>query len=290
MEKLWDFILKKLHWILLFVWEVVALVFLFNGNLYHRLLNTTRTNTVVAHIYRVSQDVRSYFQLRQTNEELLRQNALLENQYLSLKRAFDFALADTVSPLTMLPDSLIAPSTFKFCTACVIGNSLRNDDNVITIDKGRRDGVVPNCGVISAQGVVGVVASASDRYATVIPLVNNRFSLSCKVLGSSYFGDLSWQGDVEKSVYLTNMPRHASYRVGDTVVTSGYSAIFPPNMMVGTIGDRKTKRGTLLKNRIKIPILLSTPFEKLDYVYVILQSDYVPRPEHLPQDSLQRNS
>lgn len=286
MNKFWDFILRKLHWVVLLVWEVVALAFLFNGSLYHSLINTTQTNALVAQIHQISQDAHRYFRLQQDNEELLRQNALLESQYLSLKLAFDRAVADTVAPLTMLPDSLISPSHFETCTARVISSSLRKADNIITIDKGSRDGIRPNCGVLSAHGVVGVVSAVSERYATVVPLINHRFSLSCKVLGTHYFGDLAWENDLDGSVYLTNMPRHTTYRVGDTLVTSGYSAIFPPNMLVGRIGERNATKGTIIKNRVKIPIVLATPFEHLNYVYVILSSDYVPRPEHLPQDTL----
>jgi rod shape-determining protein MreC len=238
------------------------------------------SNVIIGSINRVAANVRSYIQLREANEQLLSQNALLENKYLVLKRAVEFAQADTVRPRGLVVDSLHSPIEFEYCTARVVHSSISGAQNVMTIDKGSKDAVRPGCGVVSAFGVVGIVSAVSEHYASIIPLINSKLRLSCKVQHTDYFGNLSWQDPRSNKAYLTDLPRHASFVPGDTILTSGFSTIFPPNMFVGVSAGKKGAKA--FTNVNKVPVRLGTDFARLHYVYVIVQSDYVPKPSDLP--------
>ena len=131
----------------------------------------------------------------------------------------------------------LAPTEYQIFKANVIKNSLNKADNYITLDRGTTEGIRPEMGVVDANGVVGIVYKTSPHYSLVIPLLNSKSSISCKIVGSDYFGYLKWEGGNSRFAYLKDLPRHAEFNLGDTVVTSGYSTVFPEGVMVGTVDD-----------------------------------------------------
>ena len=138
--------------------------------------------------------------------------------------------------------------------------------NYITLDKGRLDGIEPEMGVVDQNGVVGIVSVVSDHAARVISLLNPNIRLSCKVKGSDYFGSLIWDGESPYYATLEEMPRHVQFSKGDTIVTSGYSSVFPEGLIVGTIeGNSKAKDDNFFTLKIK----LSTDFTRLSVVRAI---------------------
>jgi rod shape-determining protein MreC len=145
----------------------------------------------------------------------------------------------------------------------VINNSINRADNYITIDKGSEDHIRPDMGVVGANGVVGIVYRVSNHYSLVISLLNSKSSVSCKISGHGYYGSLQWEYGEPDRAYLKDLPRHAQFAVGDTVVTSGYSAVFPEGIMVGTI-DRiaDSKDGMSYLLRVK----LATDFSRVNSV------------------------
>ena len=123
-------------------------------------------------------------------------------------------------------------SNYNFIVAQVINNSVSNSHNYITLNKGSRDGLHSEMGVVDQNGIVGIVNAVSDNFAVVISLLNPKLRLSCKVKGSSYFGSLVWDGKDARYAVLEEMPRHVKFAKGDTIITSGYSAVFPEGIMV----------------------------------------------------------
>ena len=183
----------------------------------------TSANAVAGKLYEVTGSIAAYFHLKETNEDLLDHNIRLEQRVALLERALLDARSDTTLYRSL--DSVPAGSRYTLHKARVIKNSLNRLDNYLTLDKGSADSIRPEMGVVSANGVVGIVYKTTPHYALVISLLNSKSSLSCKIQGSDYFGYLKWEGGDSQYAYLRDLPRHAEFSVGDTVVTSGYSAV-----------------------------------------------------------------
>jgi rod shape-determining protein MreC len=166
-------------------------------------------------------------------------------------------------------------SQFKLIPAKVVSNSLYKKDNLITIDRGRADGVEKDMGVACGLGVVGVVYQASDHYAVVIPVLNVTSSrVSCAIRGRGYFGFLQWYGGDPTVAYVEDIPRHARFKRGDWVETSGYSSIFPPGILVGRIENIYNSADGL---SYRLKVRLTTDFGCLRDVCVISDSDIAER-------------
>lgn len=157
---------------------------------------------------------------------------------------------------------------------------------MMTIDRGARDGIKPNMGVVSQSGVVGIVAQVGPRYATVVPLINENLTLSCMTLREGHVGDLSWRQKLSpEEGIVRGLPKHAHLAVGDTLVTSGYSAIFPPGMMIGRL-EGNGAQGSRITYRKELPVLLATDFGQLHYVYVITGGNAINLEEQASREEL----
>lgn len=223
----------------------------------------TSAGKLTAGIYDMSHNVTSYFNLRETNEELQLQNARLEEELLSMKAQLQ-QYQERYHADTMTVFEPVRP--YKFIIASVINNSISRPYNHITINKGSKDGLRPEMGVIDQNGIVGVVNVVGENYSRLISLLNPNFRLSCKVKGNEAFGSLVWDGKDPQMALLEELPRHAVYKTGDTIVTSGYSLMFPDGLPVGIIaGSEKTIDDNFYTLRIK----LLTDFSRLSTVRVI---------------------
>jgi rod shape-determining protein MreC len=265
MRKLLDFLIEKRHWFLFLLLEVASFALVYRNNSYQQSVMLSTANTLAANVVSLTGSVASYINLREENRKLIERNGLLEIERLRLQRQLERMMADTVSFRSYITDTArLFP--YDVIVAKVINNSVTYLSNYITIDKGRNDGVLPDMGVISEGGVVGIVSTVSDRYAVIIPFLNPKFRLSCKVLGSSYFGSMSWDGRSTQYAKLDELPRHVEFKAGDTIVTSGFSAIFPEGIMVGNVSSFERQRDD---NFYSLTVKLSTDFHRLSAVMVI---------------------
>lgn len=229
MRNLLDFLIKYNYWFLFILLEVASFVLLFKYNNYQHSIFFTSANIVSGNIYELSSNVVSYFNLQSVNNDLLDRNVYLEQQLASIRKQ-ERIEGNSFSK----HDSLM---NYKLYKAYVINNSLTQANNFITLNKGSVDGIKPEMGVIDGNGVVGIVYKTSSHYSIAISLLNGLSNLSCKIRGSQYFGHLKWKPGDAQYAYLENLPRHARFSLGDTIVTSGYSAVFPEGLMVGTVED-----------------------------------------------------
>lgn len=268
MQKLLEFLIGKRHWILFFLLEIVSFALLFHYNRYQRNLFLSSSNTVVGHILSVSGSAKSYMGLYEENKLLFDQNSRLELQVLALQQEVEMLKSHVLSYDSLIVDSI--PLSYSYVTARIVNNNMPGLSNYITIDKGARDGVRPDMGVVSTAGVVGVVSTVNEHFSVVIPLLNPKLRISSKLYHGSYYGSLSWDGRDVSYAYLEELPRHAVFQEGDTVVTSGYSAVFPPGVMIGTVAEFDEKRDY---NFYSLKIKLSTDFMRLKAVRVI-RNDY----------------
>lgn len=265
MRKLLDFLVRKRHWFLFILLEILSLMLIYRNNAYQRNIIFSSANVLTGHIASVSGYVTSYLNLHEINKELLERNGQLEMNLLDLQDQLDVLKADTVLFAGFAPDSTeLFP--YSFVMAEVVNNSVTHLSNYITVNKGRKEGVAPDMGVVSERGVVGIVSTVSDHFAVVIPLLNPKFRLSCKVLGSSYFGSMTWNGRSVQYANLDELPRHVEFQKGDTIVTSGYSAVFPSGLIVGTVSDFEKQHND---NFYSLEVKLATDFHALNNVRIL---------------------
>ena len=252
MRSLLDFIVKHSYVFLFVLLETLSLVLLFGFNDRQKLAFMTSANSFSGTILEWCTGVESYFSLRKENTVLIDENTRLRNILYELA---DSQYVETERSLSQ--DGMI--------TARVINNSIRKDDNYITINKGRRDGIIQGMGVYSADGVVGTVMAAGKRYSIVMPVLNGNSSISCKVKGSDNFGFLEWTGGDPYKAQLRDMPYHSAVQVGDTIVTTGFSSVFPDDVPVGTVDQvQRLSNGYTLR----IVVNLSVDMSDLGWVYV----------------------
>ena len=265
MRKLLEFLVEKRHWFLFVLLEIVSFMLIYHNNAYQRNIIFGSANAVTGRISSISAYVISYMNLREKNAALLERNGQLEMDLLRLQDRLDMLSVDTLTFKGFASDST-EQFPYDFIVAEVVNNSVSHLSNYITINKGRRDGIAPDMGVVSERGVVGIVSTVTDRFAVIIPLLNPKSRLSCKVLGSSYFGSLNWNGRDTRCANLKELPRHVEFQKGDTIVTSGYSSVFPAGLIVGTVSDFEKQHDD---NFFSLEVELSTDFASLSSVRII---------------------
>lgn len=263
MRNLIQFLIKYSSWFLLIVYTALGFVLLFNYNIYHRSVYLGSSSKLAGSVYSLSGAVTGYFNLKQTNTELLEKNSRLEMEVLQMKKQLE-AIAGEKITNDSVHNGLF--QKYDFITAQVINNSVNHAQNYITLNKGALDGIRPEMGVVDQNGAIGIVSNVSDHYSVVISLLNPKLRLSAKINRTQYFGSVKWDGETPDYAELVELPRHVEYKKGDTLVTSGYSAIFPEGIMIGIIDISKSKRSD---NVLPIKVKLSTHFSQLNNVRVI---------------------
>lgn len=264
MKNLLTFVTRYYHWFILLLLEVASGVLLFQYNNYQSSVWFTSANAVVGKVYEWDAAVRSFFSLTRVNEELTLRNFYLERQVTQLRRLYGDLTQDTT---VMQRQELEFLSQYKLIPAKVVSNTVDKANNLITIDKGSLDGVEKDMGVACGSGVVGVVYLVSSHYSVVIPVLNVTSSrISCAIRGRGYFGYLQWYGGDPSVAYVEDIPRHARFKRGDWVETSGYSAIFPPGVLVGKVTNVYNSPDGL---SYRLKVKLTTDFACLRDVCVI---------------------
>lgn len=248
--------LVKHHYVIMFILlEVICILMLARSQNYHRSTLVSTTNELVGTIYQWGSDVGGYFRLRQTNQQLVEENAMLRKQ-LSV-------VTDTASSVYSLLDR---DTVYEYIPAKVVNNSTGQSNNYIIINKGRLDGIMRDMGVISPEGIVGVVTDVSKNYASVMSLLHSKSFVGVRFKANQQLGSLKWNTGNYRYGMVEDIPTHIHLQKGDTVVTSSYSFIFPEDMMVGTVEEAyESTSGALNEAKIRF----ATDFASLRHVYVI---------------------
>lgn len=236
--------------------EAIAIAFMIQGSSFQRSKLIGLNREITGYVYSKVDGAREYFSLKQVNRELAEENLDLRNRLDLLS-----GMVDTTLVITELHDNY----RYYYLPSRVIHNSVYKQYNFITLDKGKKDGVFKDMGVISDQGLVGIVLESSNNFATVIPILNRDFMLSVKIKSNNYAGILQWEGDSPLFAVLTEIPFHVNITDGDTILTSGFSSIFPEGIEVGHIESFVLEKGNFYDIKVK----LSTDFQQLFQVNVI---------------------
>ncbi|PKP38969.1 MAG: rod shape-determining protein MreC [Bacteroidetes bacterium HGW-Bacteroidetes-15] len=257
MNSLIRFIVKYQFFLLFIVLEFFSFWLLVNHSYYQRSKFENVARNIFGYSSNKLDNVKRYLLLHEDNLLLAKENLDLRNQIASLSSILE-------SQNKLIKDT-IAGSQFTFSAAKVINNSVNKHYNYLTLNVGKKDGVTQEMGVISNEGIVGIVAGVSENYSTVISLLNVDLKISAKLKKTNHFGSLFWDGKNYREVVLGDIPQHVLLVVGDTVVTSGFSSIFPPNINLGTIKSFDAKGS----NFHTIKVQLFNDFKKLHNVWVV---------------------
>ena len=285
MRNLLEFLAKYNHWFVFLILEVVSMVLLFQYNSYQGSAWFSSANAVTGKLYEWDANVETFFSLTKVNQELTQRNAYLEQE---VQKLSDSLVCVTKDSSIYHRDQFALLRNYRLIPAKVVANSIDKPGNLMTIDKGSADGIHKDMGVISGTGVVGIVYLVAEHYAIVIPVVNTKSNISCMIQNRGYFGYLRWKGGVSDLAYLEEVPRHAHFKLGDYVVTSGYSAVFPPGVRVGRILHVFNSADGL---SYRVQLRLSTDFARLRDVCVIDDAAMKERLEIMraAQDSIATN-
>jgi rod shape-determining protein MreC len=256
MQQIFNFISKNSHRLLFLLLLCISFFLTIQSHSYHRSKVVSSANFLSGNVYEKINNVNEYFNLKTQNEALAQENANLKNLLFNKKDSL----------LTPKLDSLRGVKTSDIVVSKVINNSYNVYENFLTINSGSKQGLSSDMGVINSLGIVGVIDNTSANYATVISILNTKSQINAKVKKSNHFGSLIWNGKSTGFVQLIDVPRLASVRKGDTIVTGGQSVIFPENVNIGTIHKIYTDNQT---NNWTLDIKLFNDMTNLGHVYVI---------------------
>ncbi len=230
-------------------------------------------NRFIGSIYNSYSEGRDYLYLNRQHDQLLKENQQLLARIdelrseLSLHKELLLSVDTTVSPEIA---AARLDTNYRFIGAKVINNSITSSDNVLTLNKGERDGVVEHAGVISGNGIVGIVRSVSGRYASVMSLLHRQTRISASIYGTNHFGTLVWKSEGPRTLRLEAIPKYAEVKSGDTVVTSGFSYKFPPGIIIGQVTNVERPDGD---NFLDIEVKLANDLSRLEYAYITVRQD-----------------
>ena len=257
MQQIAYFIEKYKYFLLFLVLEFIAVLFTIQSHSYHKSQFINSANSITGGLLDKSVSFFEYTSLKSENKRLAIENTLLRNQLDIKHNTTPVSIADS----TNLKN--------KYITAKVIQNNYTKRNNILTINKGRKDGLKLDMGVINSTGVIGIINGLSNNYATVLSVLNTHSRINAKLKKSHYFGTLSWNGDSYRTAQLVDIQRQAGIAIGDTIVSGGKSVLFPENIEIGTIKSFDFTN----KNYKNIEIELFTDMSNLGYVYVIENLD-----------------
>lgn len=283
MYNLLTFLLKYRATILFLALESLSGFFIVNNNPYHQAVIINSSNETVATLMDASNAVSEYLNLQEANAQLAEENAQLREVLFSQPTSptpsvFNPVLEDSLALQALSQDSLVVvPNArsktdslrfqqYAFIPAKVVDNTVQNFKNHVTINKGRADGIEPNMGVISPNGVVGKVKDVSEHYALITSLLHTDMNVSALVKRSNTLGSIEWKGVNPTQASLEYIPIHINIITGDTIVTSGYSGIYPPEILIGTVKQVRPEGDAAFYD---VDVDLSNDFFQLSYVYVV---------------------
>lgn len=258
MKNLILFFIKNSFFFLFLFLEIIAFLLIVSNNSYQRSAFISASNGFTSGILSFSSTTTDYIGLKDENEKLTKENAKLRSE---LKES-NLWSNDTFA----IHIDSIRHQFYSFKEARIISNSFQNRNNYLILNKGEIDGIKPEMGVISSNGIVGIVNDVSKHFCSVISILHKKSAIDAKIVSNGYTGTTFWPGGDYTHCNLKNIPSHAIITKGDTLVTSGNSTIFPPEIPIGYIDKIELKEGHDFYN---INFKFSVDYNKLSHVYIV---------------------
>lgn len=223
MQQIINFLVRYKTFLLYLFLLFISLIFTFQSHSYHQSKFLNSSNYISGTIYSLSDDITSYFSLGVENKKLIEENEMLRKKLFNSEQVTKTSLDST-------------EINYEVIQGRVINNSFADERNYITINKGEKDSIVQDMGVITDKGILGIVENTSDNFATVQSILNDKSNINAKIKNSNHFGSLVWENTRDYNVVqLIDIPRLVPLTIGDTIVTGAMSSIFPENIPIGTI-------------------------------------------------------
>lgn len=257
MQQIFNFLIKNKNSILFLFLLAISLFLTIQNHAFHKSRFISSANFVTGGIYSWSNNVNTYLHLDEYNERLLEENNKLRNIISNMN--------DSISVEKQL-DSTSFEGDYLFRTARVINNNFSKPNNYLTLNRGENSGIRPEYGVITSQGIVGIVDRVNKNYSRVISILNNNSRINAQLKNTNHFGSLVWNGEDPNIVQLIDVPRQAPLQKGDTIITGGRSLIFPKGLPIGSITDFTLDQ---TQSYYTINIELFNDMTNIGYVYVI---------------------
>ena len=265
MRKLFEFI-RSIYVVVLFVaLEVAAISYYAHSTHYTQARLLARSNQVAGGVHGFFAGIRRYFSLGHENRLLLGRVAQLEERLAQYEEAETNALLDSY-----MQD--IGESKYRFVTASVVANTVNRAQNLITLNRGRQDGVVEEMAVLSPDGAMaGYVVDCTERYAVAMSVLNTSFRASGKLAGSDYFGSIYWDGFDAEHVRMRDLSKYAAVERGDTIVSTSFSRYFPAGILIGTVEEFELNE---TRTAYDVRIRLAADMAALHDVVLVKNQDY----------------
>lgn len=256
MQQIINFIIRNKNFLLFLLLFGFSLLFTIQSHSYHKSKFINSANFLTGGVYNSINNINSYFDLKSQNQLLSEENKRLRTLLSNTKIKAD----------SVYVDSLMFGKSYRFYTSNVIKNSYSLSNNVLTLNKGKRDSIKEDFGVISSKGIIGIVDKTSSNYSTVISILNTTSSISAQLKKTNHLGSLIWDGNSPEFVQLTDIPKIAPVKIGDSIITSGQSSIFPKGIPIGVVSEFQLDQA---ENYYEITIKLFNDMTSVEHVYII---------------------
>ncbi|WP_103069857.1 rod shape-determining protein MreC [Aquimarina sediminis] len=257
MQQIINFLIKNKHFLLFLLLLFLSLVFTIQSHSYHKSKFVSSTNFLSGGIYGWQHSISDYFGLKNENKRLLEENERLHNQLSALG-------VDSVA--TQFLDTTSFNTPYTYTKARIIKNDYSKIDNYILINKGEKDSIFADMGVITDKGIIGIIENTSKNYSRVISILNSNSRINAGLKKSNQYGSLVWNGKDPNIVQLETIPRQALIKEGDTIITHGRSTIFPKGIGIGTIASYRLNQN---KSYYLIDVKLFNDMSNIGFVYAI---------------------
>ena len=256
MQRIIDSILYYKDVLVFLILLLFSIYLVVDSNHYHQSKLNSISNNFTSIIFEWSSSIENYFNLKNSNEELIQENLDLINRLYSNKEIID--------------DSLLIKSSYIFSSAKIINNNFSYSKNYLIIDKGSKDGIKEEMGVVNSYGIIGITVDVSENYSRVMSILNLNSKINAKIKNSFHFGSLEWNGEDPSRINLNDVPKIAKIKIGDSIVSGGMSSIFPENLPIGVVSKIDLKNS---ENYYGIDVLLNNDMTSIKNVYIINNPD-----------------
>ena len=260
MQQIINFIIRNKTFLLFLLLFSISIVFTIQSHSYHKSKFINSANFLTGGVYNSINNISEYFSLKSQNQILVEENNRLKS----------ILFNSEIEKGEVITDSLTYDKKYKVTTANIIKNSYSLTDNVLLIDKGKNDSIHQDFGVISSKGLIGIISETNNNYATVISILNTTSNISAQLKKTNHFGSLVWNGISPEIVQLTDIAKIADIKIGDTIVTSGISSIFPKGIPIGIVSNFKLD---VAENYYEVNVKLFNDMSNLEHVHIIKNND-----------------
>ncbi len=234
--------------------EVICFYLIINYNSNQQSIFLHSSNMATGKVLEEQRKFKDFFSLNERVDSLQKENARLMRRVLYHE---GYGKAPSIDSSTF---------AYNLIPAQIINQTILFRNNYLTIDKGTEDGVFPDMGVMDQNGLIGIIQKSNKRHSRILSMLNSKTRISARVKGKGYYGNLIWPNIDHRRMFLEAIPNHATIAVGDSIVTSGFSTMFPPNILIGTIETFETRKGD---SNYDITVQLNNNFSDAEYVYII---------------------